>query len=177
MGCSPISAWTKDKFGPPPRPPPPPQKKKIPFSVHFPKEEGIYDSIGSVLFPPFPDRLDPMSTSTCHKTEKVKGGVGDSISHFWSLLLGKSQSWWTFRTFFIFLARGRGRWSPRRQGVIEHPRRGGVLRKKEGGGGREGVCSDFGRGGGANFFFSGPKCPPSLLMRSHKQKKLEMGKS
>ena len=47
---------------------------------------------------------------------------------------------------------------------IENPRRGGV--PGEGPRGREGVCSELGNlggGGGLNFFFSGPKCPPSLI--------------
>ena len=38
------------------------------------------------------------------------------------------------------------------------PRGGG-----EGRGGREGVCGAI--GGGAKYFFSGPKCPPSYLYR------------
>ena len=68
--------------------------------------------------------------------------------------------------FFIFSARGGGRGSPRRQ------EGGGIgfffLKSQEGGGGfqrgREGVCSESGNlgGGGAKFFFSGPKRPPRI---------------
>ena len=40
---------------------------------------------------------------------------------------------------------------------IEIPRRGGPLLPREGGGarGREGVCGEFWRGGGAKYFFRG----------------------
>ena len=83
-------------------------------------------------------------------------------------------TWWTFRIFFIFSARGGGRGSPRCQ-----EGGGSVFIKKsnEGGGGlqdgrgREGVCSELGTfgggGGGGKIFFWGPKCPPSFNSRNH----------
>ena len=48
---------------------------------------------------------------------------------------------------------------------IENPTRGGVSRR---GRGREGVCGELGNflgGGGAKFFFSGPKRPPRAILR------------
>ena len=40
---------------------------------------------------------------------------------------------------------------------------GGGVSRREGPSGREGVCRELGiGGGGAKYFFSGPKCPPSL---------------
>ena len=41
----------------------------------------------------------------------------------------------------------------------ENPKRGELPKWRGGGGVREGVCREF--GGGAEYFFSGPKCPPS----------------
>ena len=69
--------------------------------------------------------------------------------------------WCTLRIFFIFSARGRGRGSEapargwaRSVSFIENPRRGGSPRREEeGGAGREGVCGEFGGGGGWDFFF------------------------
>ena len=51
---------------------------------------------------------------------------------------------------------------------------GGVVSQKGrgGAGGREGVCGDFG-GGGAKYFFSGPKCPPSNTKTCLSAKTLE----
>ena len=67
---------------------------------------------------------------------------------------------------FFFSAWGRGRGSPRRRGVggrflFENPRRGVSLLGPRG---REGVWANWGIwvGGGAKYFFLGPKCPPSL---------------
>ena len=71
--------------------------------------------------------------------------------------------------FYFFFCSGRGK------GESEAAGRGGVdfaLKIPEGGGspggaegsrGREGVCGQLGiwGGGGAKYFFSGPKCPPS----------------
>ena len=63
-------------------------------------------------------------------------------------------SWWTFRIFFIFSARGRGRgvrgakkgWGVRFP--IENPRRGGFSQERgaEGLRGWEAVCGEFGGG-------------------------------
>ena len=72
----------------------------------------------------------------------------------------KLMTWWTFRIFFIFSARG----SLGRQGgrggrfFIEIPGGGGLPGGGgRGRGGREGVCKAFGgiRGGGLNIFFRG----------------------
>ena len=60
---------------------------------------------------------------------------------------------------------------PRRQkggeGVgffMENPRRAGVCQERGGWGGARGAGRvSAGKGGGANFFFSGPKFPPSKL--------------
>ena len=66
--------------------------------------------------------------------------------------------------FYIFFLLGGGEGEVRgdREGggrvFIETPRRG--VSREGGRGGREGVCGEFG-GGGAKFFFSGPKCPPT----------------
>ena len=69
--------------------------------------------------------------------------------------------------FFSFPGRGRGGWCPRRW--LERR----YFFKREGGGGgseeeaREGegrwgnVCGEG--GGGAKYFFGGPKCPPSFI--------------
>ena len=72
--------------------------------------------------------------------------------------------------FYFFFARGRGRVTPVRQRgggsvFIENPRGGGSP-KRGGGAGRgwEGVCGEFG-GGGAKYFFSGPKFLPSRASR------------
>ena len=78
--------------------------------------------------------------------------------------------------FLVFSARGGGRGSLRRRegggvGFFLKIPGGGVSRRGEGPRGREGVCGELGNwgggGGGLNFFFfSGPKCPPSLKMLS-----------
>ena len=75
--------------------------------------------------------------------------------------------------FYFFSARGGGRGSPRPPGggcrfLIENPRGGGGL--QEWPRGREGVCGKLGilGGGGAKYFFSGPKCPPSKSLRDRK---------
>ena len=71
---------------------------------------------------------------------------------------GKFFSWWTFRIFFIFfVARGRGKGSPRNwegggRFFIENPR-GGVSRAGGGRGARGWVFAGKWGGGGANFFF------------------------
>ena len=74
------------------------------------------------------------------------------------------KTWWTFRIFFIFSARGRGRKSPRRR---EGDRTIFYGKSHKGGGslagaGGEGVggCLRGIPGGGAKYFFSGPKFPP-----------------
>ena len=58
------------------------------------------------------------------------------------------NTWWTFRIFFIFSARGRGRGSPRcREGgrgfCMENPRRGGVSPEWVGAGGGRGAGRVF----------------------------------
>ena len=66
----------------------------------------------------------------------------------------ESFAWWTFRFVLFLSARGRGMGCPRCQeggGVrlfIENPRRGGLPGEEGGGRGREGVCGEFGGGGG-----------------------------
>ena len=70
--------------------------------------------------------------------------------------------------YFFLLGGGEGgvRGARRRGGrlFIENPRRGGGGVLQEGGGprGQEGVCREFGEGG-AKYFFSGPKFPPSYI--------------
>ena len=70
------------------------------------------------------------------------------------------KPWWTFRIFFIFFCSG----SPIRRGggggsfFVESPKRGGG--GVPGGEGPGGCLRRIGRFGGANFFCSGPKCPP-----------------
>ena len=81
------------------------------------------------------------------------------------------KTWWTFRIFFIFSARG-GEGGPRRQKgggrgqfFIENPRRG-VSQERGGGGGlkgREGVCGEW--GGGLNIFFRGRNAHQEELLR------------
>ena len=48
--------------------------------------------------------------------------------------------------------------------LLKIPRGGGGFSGQVGGGssGREGVCGEF--GGGAKYFFSGPKFPPSFSL-------------
>ena len=67
---------------------------------------------------------------------------------------------------FYFFCSGEGRGSLGRQGgggvgfLLKIPGGGGLSGGREGG---EGVCKEFwGMGGGAKYFFSGPKCPPSF---------------
>ena len=60
---------------------------------------------------------------------------------------------WTFRIFFIFSARGRGRGSPRRREgggriFIENPRRGCLRAGRGGGEGLEGFFREIVGGGG-----------------------------
>ena len=72
-----------------------------------------------------------------------------------------------FGYFLFFSPRGRGRGCPRRRDgggrIFSGKSQEGGLPVGGGGGarGREGVCGEFGGGGGAKYFFSGPKCPPS----------------
>ena len=96
---------------------------------------------------------------------------------------GQTQSWWTFRIFLFFSARGGGRGSPRPRGgggglvFVENPIKG-LWAPSPGGGGAEGPggclrrIGDFLGGGGGKYFFSGPKCPPSSFFRE-KQKGVE----
>ena len=78
------------------------------------------------------------------------------------------ESWWTFRIFFFFFLLGEGESeAPGRAGhriFIENPRKGGGKFSRTGGP-RSGRVSAANWGilgwGGLNFFFSGPKCPPS----------------
>ena len=78
-------------------------------------------------------------------------------------------AWWTFRIFFIFFCLGEGK------GESEAPGAGGggdiVLKIPGGGGGLPGGWRRGGEGpggclrgigGGAKYFFSGPKFPPRL---------------
>ena len=76
-----------------------------------------------------------------------------------------------FGYFLFFSARGGGRGSPRRQEggggihfLLKIPGGGGF---QEGPRGREGVCGELGNlgGGGAKYFFSGPKRPPSKFVK------------
>ena len=74
-------------------------------------------------------------------------------------LVRGAGTWWAFRIFFIFSARGRGRGSSRRQEgrfSLKIPGGGGV---RGGRGAGRAPAGNFG-GGGAKYFFSGPKCPP-----------------
>ena len=101
----------------------------------------------------------PLSSPGANIQEALKGdilkgrsenGILDGrLGYFLSFLLGEGKG--------KSEAPGGGR------GVglfIEKPRRGGV---SEGGGGgprgREGVCGEFGEGGGAKFFFFGAEIP------------------
>ena len=53
--------------------------------------------------------------------------------------------------------------------VIENPQ-GGVSRAGgEGSSGRERVCGDSFGGGGAKYFFSGPKFPPSIINSTYEE--------
>ena len=70
--------------------------------------------------------------------------------------------------YFFLLGEGDGGVRGARSGggdwfFIENPWEGGGVPGGEGPRGREGGIGDFffGRGGWLNFFFSGPKCPPS----------------
>ena len=85
------------------------------------------------------------------------------------LLFKIAKTWWTFRICFSFFLLREGKGESKASGrgggsiFIEKSRKGaGVLQEGEGLRGREGVCGELGNlgGGGANIFFSGPKCPP-----------------
>ena len=73
-----------------------------------------------------------------------------------------------FRIFFLFFLLGEGEGGIRGAGggdrfLLKVPGRGGILQEGEGPRRREGVCGKLGNwGGGAKFFFSGPKRPPRV---------------
>ena len=46
--------------------------------------------------------------------------------------------------------------------LLKIPQGGWVSRRGEGRGGRRVSAANWGIGGGAKYFFSGPKCPPSF---------------
>ena len=101
----------------------------------------------------------------------MSGGLGKISSHFVTLtLLDVIQrlSWWTFRIFFIFSARGRGRGrrGDRERGVqffIESPRgAGGLPRGERGGRGAGRVSAENLGGRGPNIFFRA-EMPAKLL--------------
>ena len=77
-----------------------------------------------------------------------------------------TTSWWTFRIFFIFFLLGEGESGAPGGGgggrfLIENPRRGVSRRGRGRGAGRVSAANcGIARGGGAIYFFSGPKCPP-----------------
>ena len=80
------------------------------------------------------------------------------------------MTWWTFRIFLIFSARGEGKGEFEAPGggggriFIENPRRGGSPgRGGEGGRGAGRVSARNSGGGGAKYFFSGPKRPPRRI--------------
>ena len=77
--------------------------------------------------------------------------------------------------YFFLLGEGKGESEAAGRGVGLDI----LLKIPEGGGGlqlgrraREGVCGELGiwGGGGLNFFFSGPKCPPRKSQRASKMK-------
>ena len=78
------------------------------------------------------------------------------------------HTWWTFRYFLFFFCsgRGKGEFEAGKGGgdrfLLKIPG-GGVFSGQEGPRGREGLrrIGEFFWGGGAKYFFSGPKCPPS----------------
>ena len=88
-------------------------------------------------------------------------------------LLSERITWWTFRIFFIFFLLGKGEGGVRGVGtggvvgfLLKMPGEGGFSRRGRGLRGWEGVCGklgNWGGGGRAKYFFSGPKCPPRLL--------------
>ena len=76
--------------------------------------------------------------------------------------------------FYFFSARGGGRGSPRRRPgggdggsfFIEKPRRGGLQDGRGREAGRVSAANwEFWGGGGAKYFFSRPKCPPSVTIQ------------
>ena len=82
------------------------------------------------------------------------------------------HSWWTFRIFLIFFcsgARKRGEESEEVAGApvffIKSRGRGRFPTTRRGRGKGAGGMS-VGRGGGPKYFFSGPKCPPSIGERT-----------
>ena len=81
---------------------------------------------------------------------------------------GGNLSWWTFRIFFIFFCSGEGKGESEAlggEGAIFYGKfQEGVSPLWVGAGGKgPGGCllGIWGGGGGANIFFSEPKCPPS----------------
>ena len=95
------------------------------------------------------------------------GEIARSKSRIASDLLGGR-----FGYFYFFCSgEGKGVRGPRKGvgGVgylLKMPGGRSPRREEEGGPkGREGVCGELGGGGGAKYFFSGPKCPPSLKTR------------
>ena len=91
----------------------------------------------------------PPSRGNSEKLKKVETVLVDvsHIFYFFCLGRGKGES----------EAPGRGRGS-----IFYSKSQEGGRQEGEGPRGREGVCGKLGNGGGgAKYFFSGPKCPPS----------------
>ena len=151
------------------------------FSSYFISlEKGKFVFQKSLSETPFkPDRV-----SFCTRKMKIGGYrfQTSSVAKPWSVVskVGPelTLAWWTFRIFFIFflLAFGQGGVSQRcwegggADFFFGRIQEGGSFRR-EGPKGRSGclrrIGEFWGGGGGVNFFFSGPKCPPSkeFLMR------------
>ena len=94
--------------------------------------------------------------------------VHESAHKSWLLcIIIPYKAGWTFRIFFIFFCSGEGKGESEALGggggrfFIENLRRGGGVLPAGRGGGGPGGCLRGIRGGGAKYFFSGPKFPPS----------------
>ena len=113
-----------------------------------------------------PDEAGRCTSSRRDQSAQAKcQSSGSCLSHKRAITL----TWRTFRIFLIFfrLGEGEGGVRGRREGggyrfFIENPRGGGGVSRRRGRGAERlsARIGDFG-GGGAKYFFSGPKCPPS----------------
>ena len=130
----------------------------------------LWEHVGTILKGSLARLRAKLSIFSRPQIRKLRGpNLGLSKS---KKMLGLQKlTWWTFRIFFIFAARGGGEGeseAPGRVGgggriFIENPKRGGgsPRRGKEGAEGPGGCLRGIWVGGGPTYFFSGPNFPPS----------------
>ena len=149
------------------------------FSGIFQVEKGIFKSPllcphplpssekTRIFYPYRTPKIPGKERKTMKKTRNSSQGKKQGISRKQGKE-GQGNTWWTFRILFIFLIGGR-------EGAVRGARKGGGRFSLKISGGR-GVSQEGGGwargpggclrgiwGGGAIFFSSGPKCPPSFV--------------